>query len=164
MLSEFFKKKGIIRLNKMKIFLPPFSPLWGKIIQKPSGYCFVMAEQVVCVTCLIYCCCCLRSFSEAVNCLQMVQIEKVEQLRWEILNLYSRVWQCELEYIVQLFLMMPDSLTLWLGNIWLKIVFKKFLKLGNIRMLLRVIIKEVKKKKSTMYIILVFAVSIFFQE
>ena len=59
--------------------------------------------------------------------------------------------------------MMPDSLTLWLGNIWLKIVFKKFLKLGNIRMLLRVIIKEVKKK-STMYIILVFAVSIFFQE
>ena len=141
MLSEFFKKKGIIRLNKMKIFLPPFSPLWGKIIQKPSGYCFVMAEQVVCVTCLIYCCCCLRSFSEAVNCLQMVQIEKVEQLRWEILNLYSRVWQCELEYIVQLFLMMPDSLTLWLGNIWLKIVFKKFLKLGNIRMLLRVIIK-----------------------
>ena len=37
--------------------------------------------------------------------------------------------------------MMPDSLTLWLGNIWLKIVFKKFLKLGNIRMLLRVLIK-----------------------
>ena len=101
----------------MKIFLPPFFPPWGKIIQKPSGYCFVMTEQVLCVTFLIYCCCCLRSFSEAVNCLQMVQIEKVEQLRWEILNLYFRVWQCELEYrskyIVQLFLMMPGRLLLF---------------------------------------------------